>query len=225
MAIYAQYQGTYSNEEFVGYERAKKFIKEWDVWEKCFPTHVLLWLVNEKIKMSDVCGIKYIPVSFGKRGYFFQNYSLIPEIKKNFKFIEEQNGWERDHYEDAYQYIVPIDYQNIYLSKIFIEAILMAYPYLKKYKFSAYVPTCGFSSCDIYIKMSYKCNNEEVTTNLFCPLEALLKKDPDMIYQRHFNYYSSYYSYCKDQPELKEQDIGVLNSQKYKAFCKKVKEG
>ena len=53
-AIYAPYQGTYLNEEFVGYERAKKFIKEWNVWEKCFPTHVLLWLVNEKIKMSDL---------------------------------------------------------------------------------------------------------------------------------------------------------------------------
>ena len=47
MSIYAPYQGTYLNEEFVGYERAKKFIKEWDVWEKCFPTHVLLWIVNE----------------------------------------------------------------------------------------------------------------------------------------------------------------------------------
>ena len=56
--IYSPYQGTYHNDEFVGYERAKKLIREWDVWEKCFPTHVLLWLVNEKIKMSDVCGIK-----------------------------------------------------------------------------------------------------------------------------------------------------------------------
>ena len=33
MAIYAPYQGTYLNEEFVGYERAKKYIKDWDVWE------------------------------------------------------------------------------------------------------------------------------------------------------------------------------------------------
>ena len=66
--IYSPYQGKYRNDEFVGYERAKKFIKEWNVWEKCFPTHVLLWLVNEKIKMSDVCGIKYIPVSSGNRG-------------------------------------------------------------------------------------------------------------------------------------------------------------
>lgn len=220
--IYSPYQGTYHNDEFVGYERAKKYIKEWDVWEKCFPTNVLLWLVNEKIKMKDVCGIKYIPVSFGDNGYTPRNYVLIPEIAYNFKFTEECNGWKRDHYEDAYQYIVPLDYQNVYLSKIFREAILMAYPYLKKYEFSAYVPTGGVSDSDIYIKMSYKHKGEEVTVSLYCPLEALLEKNPDMIYQRHFGYNSDYY---KSQPELKEQIVGVLNSQKYKAFCKKVKEG
>lgn len=205
MAIYAPYQDTYLNEEFVGYKRAKKFIREWNVWEKCFPTHILLWLVDEKIKMKDICGIKY-----------------IPEIRKNFIFTEEHNGWKRDHREDAYQYIVPLDYQSVYLSKIFKEAILMAYPYLKKYKFNAYVPTYGSGSCDIYIKMPYKHKGEEVTVSLYCPLEALLEKNPDMIYQRHFGYNSDYY---KSQPEAKDKILGVLNSQKYKAFCKKVKEG
>ena len=222
MSIYAPYQGTYLNEEFVGYERAKKFIKEWKVWEKCFPTHVLLWLVNEKIKMKDICGIKYIPVSSGNSGYYSQNYPLIPEIKRNFKFTEEHNGWTRDHYENAYQYIVPRDYQSVCLSKIFREAILMAYPYLKKYEFSAYVPTCGNGPCDIYIKMPYKHNGKEVTVSLYCPLEALREKNPDMIYQRHFGYNSEYY---KSHPETKDKILGVLNSQKYKAFCKKVMEG
>ena len=222
MAIYAPYQGIYLNEEFVGYERAKKFIREWDMWEKCFPTHILLWLVNEKIKMKDICGIKYIPVSSGNQEFYSQNYPLIPEIRKNFIFTEEHNGWKRDHREDAYQYIVPLDYQSVYLSKIFKEAILMAYPYLKKYKFNAYVPTYGSGSCDIYIKMPYKHKGEEVTVSLSCPLEALLEKNPDMSYQRHFGYNSDYY---KSQPEAKDKILGVLNSQKYKAFCKKVKEG
>ena len=219
--IYAPYQGTYLNEEFVGYERAKKYIKEWDVWEKCFPTPVLLWLVNEKIKMKDICGIKYIPTS-NKNSYYASHYECLPEVKKNFRFTEAWNDWTRDHYEDAYQYIVPLDYQNVYLRTAFKEAILMAYPYLKKYKFDAYTPTCGSNSSDIYIKMPYKYKGEEVTVSLYCPLEALLKKDPDIIYQRHYNYNANYY---KGQPERAKVILGVLNSQKYKAFCKKVMEG
>ena len=166
MAIYAEYQGTYRNDEFVGYERAKKFIQEWDVWEKCFPTHVLLWLVTEKIKMKDVCGIKYIPISSNNVSYYETHYTRLPEIKRNFRFTEERNGWKRDHYEDAYQYVVPLEYQNAHLIKSFREAIFMAYPYLKKYEFSAYVPTCGYGSCDIYIKMPYKYNGEKVTVSL-----------------------------------------------------------
>lgn len=219
--IYAPYQGTYLNEEFVGYERAKKYIKGWDVWEKCFPTPVLLWLVNEKIKMKDICGIKYIPTS-NKNSYYASHYECLPEVKKNFRFTEAWNGWTRDHYEDAYQYIVPLDYQKVYLRTAFKEAILMAYPYLKKYKFDAYTPTCGSNSSDIYIKMPYKYKGEEVTVSLYCPLEALLKKDPDIIYQRHYNYNANYY---KGQPERAKVILGVLNSQKYKAFCKKVMEG
>lgn len=43
-----------------------------------------------------------------------------------------------------------------------------------------------------------------------------------MIYQRHFGYNSDYY---KTNLEAKEKILGVLNSQKYKAFCKKVMEG
>ena len=70
--------------------------------------------------------------------------------------------------------------------------------------------------------MPYKHNGEEVAVNLYCPLEALLEKNPEMIYQRHFGYNSNYY---ENQPERKEQIVGVLKSQKYKAFCKKVMEG
>lgn len=218
--IYAPYQGTYMNDEFVGYERAIRFINNWEDWEKCFPYEVLVWLVQKKIKMSDVCAIQYIPTS-STNGYFASHYERLPEVKRNFRFTEERGGWYRDHVEDAYQYVVPARYQSVHLRDAFKEAIYMAYPYLKKYQFDAYVPDYSAPN-DIYIKMSYKLNGEEVKTNLYCPLEALLKKDPDMIYQRHYEYNSDYY---KRQPERAKVILGVLNSQKYKAFCKKVKEG
>lgn len=219
--ICAEYQGTYNDDSFVGIENAKKYINNWDKWEEIFSKEILNWLANEVIKMSDVCAIQYIPTS-NNTSYYEAHCTRLPEIKRNFRFTKNWNGWTRDHYEDAYQYIVPFNYQSVYLRKAFNEAILMAYPYLKKYKFNAYVPTYGSGSCDIYIKMPYKYKGEEVTVSLYCPLKALLEKNPDMIYQRHFGYNSDYY---KTNLEAKEKILGVLNSQKYKAFCKKVMEG
>lgn len=220
--IYANYQGTYMNDEFIGYERAKKFINNWESWEKCFPTETLLWLVNERITMKDACAIHYTPVSFGLNNYYEGRYERLSQIKKRFSFTEERGDWTRAHIEDAYQYIVPARYQSVYLTKAFVDAIYKSYPYLKKYKFNAYVPAYGVSTHDIYIEMTYKLDGEEVKASLYCPLEALLKKDPDMIYQRHYGYNADYY---RGQPERAKVILGLLNSQKYKAFCKKVKEG
>lgn len=217
--IYAYCQGTYDNEEFIGYERAKKFIRSWENWEKCFPTHVLLWLVNDRIRMKEACAIHYTPTSFGEQKYLSQRYELLPEIKKSVHFVEERGEWHRDCYENAYQYVVPAQSQSIRLAGAFKEAIYMAYPYLKKYDFDAYVPEYTHI-CEIYIKMRYKLEDKYVDTLLYCPLEALLKKDPEMITQRHYNYNSKYY---ERQPDCAKAILGVLNSQKYKAFCKKVK--
>ena len=219
--IYAKYQGTCDIDGFIGYEGAKKFIRNWDSWEKCFPTETLIWLVNEKIIMRDACAIHYTPVSYGQQKYLAQKYTVLTEIKKNVHFVEEKGGWYKDHYEDAYQYIVPAQYQSVRLKDAFKEAIYRSYPYLKKYEFDAYVPDYG-APCEIYIKMTYKLDGEEVKTYLYCPLEALLKKDPEIITQRHSKYNSDYY---RNQSERAKVVLGVLNSQKYRAFCKKVKEG
>lgn len=219
--IYADYQGIYVNDEFIGYDRAKKFINNWDSWEKCFPHDILVWLVQKKIKMKDVCAIHYMPVSFSTNNYYEEHYERLPQIKKCFRFTEERGGWTRPHIEDAYQYVVPAQHQSVYLRNAFKEAIYMAYPYMEKYKFDAYVPDYSAPN-DIYIKMTYKLDGEEVTTSLYCPLEALLKKDPDIIHKRHHDYNADYY---KRQPERAKVILGVLNSQKYKAFCKKVMEG
>ena len=219
--IYAEFQGTYTNNSFVGIENAKKYIDKWDKWLEIFPEKIINWLVNEAIKMSDICAIKYVPTSSNTVNFYESHYTRLPEVQRNFRFVEAQSGWTRPCFRDAYQYIVPYEYQSVSLKEIFKEAILRAYPYLKKYKFNAYVPSYD-GSCDIYVKMPYKHNGEEITVSLYCPLKALSEKNPEMIYQRHFGYNSNYY---ENQPERKEQIIGVLNSQKYKAFCKKVMEG
>ena len=85
--VYADYQGTYMDNSFVGIENAKKYINNWDKWEDVFPEEVINWLVNEVIKMSDVCAIQYIPTS-SSASYYEERYKRLPEVLKNFKFTE-----------------------------------------------------------------------------------------------------------------------------------------
>lgn len=220
--LYAPYEGTCLDDTFVGINRAKQYISNWDGWTECFSPKTLLWLVENRIKMKDACAIKYIPCNSQSNAYYEKNYERLPKVKENFIFKERRGEWTRDQIEDAYQYVIPSQFQSVELKEFFYDAIYRDYPYLRGYKFDAYVPTCGSGSCDIYIKMPYKYNGVEVDVSLYCPLEALLEKNPEMIYQRHFGYNSDYY---KNRPERKEQIVGVLKSQKYKAFCKKVMEG
>lgn len=218
--IHAEYQGTYNDESFVGIENAKKYINNWDKWEEIFPEEILNWLVNEVIKMSDVCAIQYIPTS-NNTSYYEAHCTRLPEIKRNHKFIEVWGDWTRPCYEDAYQYIVPYHYQSVHLCKIFTKAICKAYPYLNDYKFEAYVPSYSCSP-ELYIKLPFKYNGEETIVTLYCPIKAFRDKNPQLIYDRHYSYNNDYY---KGQSEHRDRILAVLNSEEYKTLCAKVKEG
>lgn len=218
--IHAEYQGTYNDESFVGIENAKKYINNWDKWEEIFPEETLNWLVNEVIKMSDVCAIQYIPTS-NNTSYYEAHCTRLPEIKRNHKFIEVWGDWTRPCYEDAYQYIVPYRYQSVHLCEIFTKAICKAYPYLNDYKFEAYVPSYSCSP-ELYIKLPFKYNGEETIVTLYCPIKAFRDKNPQLIYDRHYNYNNDYY---KNQSENKNRILAALDSEEYKILCKKVKEG
>ena len=218
--IHAEYQGTYNDESFVGIENAKKYINNWDKWKEIFPEEILNWLVNEVIKMSDVCAIQYIPTS-NNTSYYEAHCTRLPEIKRNHKFIEVWGDWTRPCYEDAYQYIVPYRYQSVHLRKIFTKAICKAYPYLNDYKFEAYVPSYSCSP-ELYIKLPFKYNGEETIVTLYCPIKAFRDKNPQLIYDRHYSYNNDYY---KGQSEHRDRILAVLNSEEYKTLCAKVKEG
>ena len=219
-SIYAEYQGTYMDNSFVGIKDAKKYINNWEKWEECFPEKVINWLVNEVIKMSDVCAIQYIPTS-SNNNYYKEHCKRLPEVVRNFKFVEAWRDWTRPCYKDAYQYLVPYRYQSVSLRKSFTEAICKAYPYLKDYKFNAYVPDFSLSP-ELYISLSFIYNGEETTVSVYCPIKAFKDKNPQLIYDRHYSYNSNYY---RGLPETKERILAVLDSEEYKALCAKVKEG
>ena len=219
--IYAEFQGTYNDESFVGIENAKKYINNWDKWLEIFPEEIINWLVNEVIKMSDVCAIHYIPTSANGVTYYEAHYTRLPEIKRNYKFIEAWGEWTRPCYKDAYQYIVPHRYQSVPLRKAFTEAICKAYPYLNDYKFEVYAPSYS-ASPELYIKLPFKYNGEETIVTLYCPIKAFKDKNPQLIYDRHYSYNNDYY---KNQPENRNRILEALNSEEYKILCKKVMEG
>lgn len=217
--IRAPYNGTCLDESFVGIKRAKQYIKNFDDWCNCFSDDTVSWLLEERIKMKDACSIQYVPCSSNRNSYYEKRYEKLPEIKRNFSFEEIKGEWSRTHIEDAFQYVIPDEFQSIRLKDFFYEAIYRDYPYMKEYEFDAYVPTYG-AVHDIYIKMCYEYKGELVKPFLYCPLEALKTKNPQLIYDRHFGYNSEYY---KGRPELGEKILSVLDSEPYQFFCVQVK--
>ena len=219
--IYAEFQGIYMNDSFIGIENAKKYINNWDKWEEIFPEEVINWLVNEVIKMSDIYAVEYIPTTANNVNYYENHYKRLPEVARSYKFTEAWGEWTRPCYRDAYQYVVPCRFQTVYLRKAFTEAIRKAYPYLSDYEFNAYVPEYLVPP-ELYINLSFNYNGEETTVSLYCPIKAFKDKNPQLIYDRHYGYNSDYY---RNQPENKDRILAVLESEEYKALCAKVKEG
>lgn len=218
--IYAEFQGACMDNSFIGIKNAKRYINNWDKWEECFPEEVINWLVNEAIRMPDACAIQYIPTS-SSVSYYEEHYKRLPEVLRNFKFIEACGEWTRPHYEDAYQYLVPYRYQTVSIRKIFTKAICKAYPYLKDYKFAAYVPDCSLAP-EIYIKIPFIYDEMETVVSMYCPIKAFKDKNPQLIYDRHHNYNADYY---KGLPRTKNRILAALDSEEYKALCAKVMEG
>lgn len=218
--LYAPYDGTCLDDTFVGINRAKQYISNWDGWAECFSPKTLLWLVENRIKMKDACSIKYIPCNSQSNAYYEKNYERLPKVKENFMFKERRGEWTRDQIEDAYQYVIPSQFQSIELKEFFYDAIYRDYPYLRGYKFDAYVPTYSTKTHDIYIKFVYEFDGVDTTHSLYCPLEALKAKDPKMIYNRHYSYNSEYYA---NRINMRNSVLAVLNSEAYKEFCEKVK--
>ena len=218
--IYAPYEGTCLDDTFVSIKRAKQYISNWDGWTECFSPETLLWLVENRIKMKDACSIKYIPCSSQSNAFYEKIYERLPNIEKSFPFKEARGEWTRDHVEDAYQYVIPSQFQNVGLKGFLYDAIYKDYPYLRDYEFAAYVPTYSEQTHDIYIKFVYEFDGIETTHSLYCPLEALKAKDPKMIYNRHYSYNSKYYA---NRINMRNSVLAVLNSEEYKEFCEKVK--
>ena len=202
-------------------EEADRYICNWDSWENCFSKSTLEWIL-ENLSIGDICAIHYIPQDrVVPDSYWEQNYKR--ECIDRCHSFEEYQGntdFHRTVYLPAIGYRVPYKYQNVgNLAKVYREALIRDYPYLKDYKFESYVPSY-IPNTEIYIKLTYKNNKgEDVTTTLYTPVQALKEKNSELIFKRHWDYNNDYY---RTQPELKEKILGVLKSREFHELREKV---
>lgn len=204
----------------ITWEEAARYIRNWNCWEECFSKSTLEWVLKN-LSIGDICAIHYIPQEDAvPNGYWEKNYER--ECIDNHHHFEEYKGntdFHRTVYLPAIGYRVSYQYQSVgNLAKVYKEALLRDYPYLKDYKFDSYVPSYGVT--EIYIKLTYKNNKgEDVTVLLYTPVKALKEKDSMQIYKRHWSYNGDYY---RNQPEYKEKILGVLKSREFHELREKV---
>ena len=210
-----------SDEKGITLEEASRYIYNWESWEQCFSKYTLEWIL-ENLSIGDICAIHYIPQEYATPdSYWEKNYER--ECIDNYHSFEEYQGntdFHRTVHLPAIGYRVPYKYQNVgNLAKVYREALLREYPYLKDYKFESYVPSYS-PNTEIYIKLTYKnSKGEDVTVTLYTPVQALKEKNSELIFKRHWDYNNNYY---RTQPEYKEKILGVLKSREFHELREKV---
>ena len=210
-----------TNEKGITWEEAGRYIWDWKFWEEYFSKSTLEWAL-ENLSIGDICAIHYIPQEYATSDSYYERH-YERECIDNHHCFEEYKGntdFHRTVYLPAIGYRVPYKYQNVgNLAKVYREALIRDYPYLKDYKFESYVPSYS-PNTEIYIKLTYKNNKgEDVTVSLYTPVKALKEKDSMQIYKRHWSYNGDYY---RNQPERKEKILGVLKSREFHELREKV---
>lgn len=211
----------HSDELGITLEEADRYIRNWDSWENCFSKSTLEWIL-ENLSIGDICAIHYIPQEYATPDSYWEKNYERECIDRCHSFEEYQGNtdFHRTVYLPAIGYRVPYKYQNVgNLAKVYREALIRDYPYLKDYKFESYVPSYS-PNTEIYIKLTYKnSKGEDVTVTLYTPVQALKEKNSELIFKRHWDYNNDYY---RTQPELKEKILGVLKSREFHELREKV---
>lgn len=194
-------------------DEADRYIDNWKVWEETFSSHTLEYVL-ENISISDIAAVRYVPQDSPEQEYYDMHY-LRETIEKSHRFDEylRNTNFHREVYLPAIGYRVPYKYQTVTLSKIYKNALIQEFPYLKDYKFESFVPSYIEGIEEIYIKLSYIDGyNAKQTVSLYTPIKALKEKDSQQIFDRHWNYNTNYY---RNNPTYREKIIGVLSSYAY----------
>ena len=193
---------------------AEMYVNNWEKYKKLFSKKALNssikkryeyeFISNEYVPIDDIYKINY----YNKKGY--------PQLLSKpvtWRFEEWKGEWMRHIDKLAYDFRIPSHYQ-IGGAHFLRDCLIYDFPYLKNYNFDCY--SFNYDGIEeIYIS----CNEPKVS--IYCPIEALVKKDPDIIKRRIESYWKSYYC-AKDRKPMLDEQLSVLDSDYYKKLCKDI---
>lgn len=193
----------------ITWEEADRYIRGWEIWEKDFSQKTLEWVV-ENLSIGDICAVHYVPEYLVDDNNYYEKHYEREEAVRSHSFEEYQGNtdFHRTVYLPAIGYRVPYQYQQVgKLRKVYREALIREYPYLKDYTFDCYVPQFSNDPDQIYVKFAFDYKGEKITKSVYVPLEALKEKRSEKIVKRHYDYHTNYYN---NMPEEKEKALAVL---------------
>ena len=174
-------------------------------------------------KIGEAVTWEYIPIVQSKY-YFDKGYPCeTRQYSHDFRVFMDYKGktWESYETKMAYKFYVSQKYK-LYMKDIIKEAIYLAYPWMKEFRFVCYSYEYNRENYEFYLT----CDNGKP---MYVPMSTLTEHNPKIAEERTVTYYNEYYrwpgGWGKDVTESdvmkwrKENTVDLIESKTWKKFC------
>lgn len=212
-------------------EFGQMFIKSWDELSEFFDESTLSKTLK-LFKVRNFADFEYVQTenSSSCSRLFDQGYPLVTVNGPVLHYVTEYysghgGGWERKVNKLCHEFIVPSYYQT-FAPKFISAALMIQFPYLKKYRERMKVYTMHGAK-EFYLSID---EPEEGKTkqwgsrSLYIPFRALKERDAGIITQRHTSYWKGYFGKGGYEQELAHQ-LSTLEPPVAQEFMKDVEWG
>ena len=194
---------------------AKTYVLNWEKYTKYFSKKALSSAIRKRYEFEFIKD-EYTPLDCVMNSYYSKKgYPIVNRTPVTWTFKEYKGAWSRDVKKLCNVYRVPDSYQ-LGESKLLKDCLIYDFPYLKNYQFDCYKLNNNID--EIYIKTT------EPNVSVYCPIEALSKRDPEIIKNRINTYWRSYYN-TPERNEYLNKQLSILDSEFFKNLCKDVVNG
>lgn len=151
-----------------------------------FSKEIIEEVINNR-RIGDVVTWEYIPVNQSSY-YFKEGYPCeTKQYSRVFRVFMDYKGktWESYETKLAYKFYIPQKYKS-YTAQIIKEAIYLAYPWMKEFKFDCYSYWYNEKNYEFYLT----CDNGK---SMYVPMFTLTEHNPQIAEERTVTYYNKYY--------------------------------